>query len=575
LPERDGAEGLFTNTQEQRPAKANLSAATRAYLASFGIKDPDASADVAGLVWMHALAIGYSPAYLSENADGIRRDWPRIPLPDSRKALEASAGLGRQVAALLDTEAEVPGVTAGAVDAFLRTVAVLTKVSDTGILPVRDADILSADEMGKMPVPRDADIHRRQGAYLPHWTKAGAIYSVTFRLNDSLPRQVLDSWRQEREDIVKRAASQHRPLTPHEERELERLHSDRVEAFLDAGNGACHLRDPRIAALVRDALRHFDVDRYDLIAWVVMPNHVHAVLRPLTGHELPAILHSWKSYTATQANRILGLSGTFWMPEYYDHLIRDEQDFAHAVEYIVSNPQRAGLENWPWWGIKGVAEALAGKERHGQDARVTNGRAPWHGHPAHGIHEQDAQVIHGQDAQVIHGQDAQVIHGQDARGTETAQLDPEAGDLALSVGWGHAGKDGVTMPAKGRTVERPFEKPELDALGQAAKACGLSAKAALALLGGGTRDVYLNDGAYWKNIPAGVWEYYIGGYQVIKKWLSYREQELLGRALTADEAREVMNMARRLAAIVLMQPALDENYRRVKSKPYAWPAAGA
>ena len=89
-----------------------------------------------------------------------------------------------------------------------------------------------------------------------------------------------------------------------------------------------------------------------------------------------------------------------------------------------------------------------------------------------------------------------------------------------------------------------------------------------------TRDVYLNDTAYWRNIPANVWEYYIGGYQVIKKWLSYREQELLGRALRAEEAREVTGMARRLAAIVLMQPALDENYRCVKAHATHGPLNG-
>ena len=89
-------------------------------MAGLGIEEPDADAKVAGLLWMHALAIGYSPAYLTENADGIRRDWPRIPMPDSRKALEASAALGEEVAALLDTEAEVPGVSAERLPRCLR-----------------------------------------------------------------------------------------------------------------------------------------------------------------------------------------------------------------------------------------------------------------------------------------------------------------------------------------------------------------------------------------------------------------------------------------------------------------------
>ncbi|MCC6125053.1 MAG: hypothetical protein IT426_08835 [Pirellulales bacterium] len=82
--------------------------------------------------------------------------------------------------------------------------------------------------------------------------------------------------------------------------------------------------------------------------------------------------------------------------------------------------------------------------------------------------------------------------------------------------------------------------------------------------------MYLNDRAYWRNVPAAVWEYYIGGYQVMKKWLSYREDEILGRALRPEEAREVMNMARRIAAIVLLQPELDRNYRAVAGATYAW-----
>ncbi len=117
------------------PPKANLSPAAREYLAGLGIKDPDADAATAGLIWMHALAIGYSPAYLAENADGVRRDWPRVPLPDSRKALEASAELGRGIAALLDTESDVPSVTSGSVESIFKTVGVPTKVGGGSLNP--------------------------------------------------------------------------------------------------------------------------------------------------------------------------------------------------------------------------------------------------------------------------------------------------------------------------------------------------------------------------------------------------------------------------------------------------------
>jgi len=122
-------------------------------------------------------------------------------------------------------------------------------------------------------------------------------------------------------------------------------------------------------------------------------------------------------------------------------------------------------------------------------------------------------------------------------------LNPSTGDLALTTGWGHAGKGGVTMPGRGRLIKRPD-----DAL-----------------------DIYLNDRAYWANVPAAVWDYTLGGYQVIKKWLSYREKALLGRDLTPEEARYVTEMVRRIAAILALGPVLDRNYERVKSDPYAWP----
>jgi hypothetical protein len=149
-------------------------------------------------------------------------------------------------------------------------------------------------------------------------------------------------------------------------------------------------------------------------------------------------------------------------------------------------------------------------------------------------------------------------------------LDPVE-DLKVTAGWGHAGKGGVTMPGKGKIIERDYTTDELKAIERGAQALGLANVEALARLGERTCDVYLNDVAYWKNIPERVWDYTIGGYQVIKKWLSYRELELLSRPLSPDEAREVMNMARRIAAIVLLEPALDANYAAIKESTYQWP----
>ena len=251
---------------ENAPAiRANLSPIARNYLAALGLPDPDQDSPTAELLWMHALAIGYSPAYLADNADGIAQDWPRIPLPASRDALLASAALGRRVAALLDTEAEVPGVTSGSIPPELQAIAVVSR----------------------------------------------------------------------------------------------------------EGGG------------------------------------------PLQSEE-----------------------------------------------------------------------------------------------------------------------------------------------FALTAGWGSAGKAGVTMPGRGRSQQRATTPAE--------RAGGWGPQ---------TLDVYLNEKAFWKNIPPAVWDFHIGGYQVIKKWLSYREHRLLGRALHLEEIKEVTHTARRLAALVLLQTDLDANYYAAAGDTWVAPTA--
>ncbi len=151
-------------------------------------------------------------------------------------------------------------------------------------------------------------------------------------------------------------------------------------------------------------------------------------------------------------------------------------------------------------------------------------------------------------------------------------LNPEAGELAVTAGWGHAGQGGVTMPGKGRAIARDYTAEERAAIVGGVQAPRVTEDDIFALLGERTYDVYLNDVAYWLNVPAHVWEYTVGGYQVIKKWLSYRESDLLGRSLTKEEAREVMHIARRIAALLLLDPALDANYQRVKQSATTSPS---
>jgi hypothetical protein len=159
-------------------------------------------------------------------------------------------------------------------------------------------------------------------------------------------------------------------------------------------------------------------------------------------------------------------------------------------------------------------------------------------------------------------------------------------NLKVTVGWGHAGQNGVTMPGKGKRETRGYTTEELEGRAGSplpAADCNESVRVGNErrarsdapcqdLLGHATHDIFLNETACWRNVPSAVWDYTIGGYQVIKKWLSYREHELLGRALTPDEAREVTHTARRIAALILLQPELDQNYQQVKAASFDWKA---
>ena len=168
------------------------------------------------------------------------------------------------------------------------------------------------------------------------------VQGITIRLADSLPRNVVEQWR---EEILR--SEEWRT----ERARLEELRR-RVARYEDMGRGECHLRRPEIAVLVRDALLRFDGERYRLLEWCIMPNHVHVLLSQITGFPLGDIVRSWKTFTAREANVILGRRGPFWMRDYHDRSIRDGKHLNRAIAYIRGNPVKAGLcvraEDWPW-----------------------------------------------------------------------------------------------------------------------------------------------------------------------------------------------------------------------------------
>ncbi|HEY7122914.1 MAG TPA: transposase [Ktedonobacterales bacterium] len=203
-----------------------------------------------------------------------------------------------------------------------------------------------SDPVDKESPPKDAVTWRSRG-YLPHLERHGATYFVTFRLADALPHRVLEEFRAERAALLAKAQAQG-VLSGEEQARLDLLVSQRIQAYLDAGKGACCLRQPGVAEIMAESLRYFAGSRYVLLGWCIMPNHVHVVLEPLPPATLSTILHTWKSFTSNRIGRLLGYKGALWEQEYYDHLIRDEQALWRILTYVSQNPLKANLKDWPW-----------------------------------------------------------------------------------------------------------------------------------------------------------------------------------------------------------------------------------
>jgi REP element-mobilizing transposase RayT len=210
--------------------------------------------------------------------------------------------------------------------------------------------------------PRFGEVRIRQRGRLPHWEKDAGLYFITFRLADSLPKPVWEKIA-ERQRFLMAAKQTGAHLLPSQEVLIAEFSPAKLEEYFDRGAGACSLRDAPVGELMANALHYWEGKRYRLLAWCVMPNHVHVVCRLLPGQELSKVLQGWKSFTAKKANAILGRSGAFWQREYCDRLIRDGDELERAVGYVVRNPEREGLKGRRWvWSAGGDARATAGLE---------------------------------------------------------------------------------------------------------------------------------------------------------------------------------------------------------------------
>jgi putative transposase len=165
--------------------------------------------------------------------------------------------------------------------------------------------------------------------YLPHFDAPGKAQFITIRLADSLPQSLQRALHAELASMQDNAVGA-QTIALEKQRRIERL--------LDAGYGSCSLQRPDVAKLVVSSLKFLSARGHQVLRWVIMPNHLHILILVRCDTSLAAVVRSFKGWTAAQANRITGSSGSFWYPEYFDRYIRDTAHFSKVVRYIDANP---------------------------------------------------------------------------------------------------------------------------------------------------------------------------------------------------------------------------------------------
>ncbi len=186
----------------------------------------------------------------------------------------------------------------------------------------------------------------------PHWSQAGAVVFITFRMADSIPREVLLRWDREKQEWLRLHGYDSRiewqellpQLTESDRQTFLREFNRCREDFLDTCHGACVLRRPELATIVSDSLLHFDGQRYRMGDFVVMPNHVHLLAVFPSEELLKQQCDSWLHFTAFRINPLIGSKGKLWQQEPFDHLVRSIEQYEYLRDYIRKNPEKARLK---------------------------------------------------------------------------------------------------------------------------------------------------------------------------------------------------------------------------------------
>ncbi len=181
------------------------------------------------------------------------------------------------------------------------------------------------------------DISQRN---LPHWQFDGGLYFVTWRLADSLPRGLLQEWMEEKRKWL---GKHPKPWSDEERKSYRNLFPKRMDAWLDAGFGACVLREEACATIVSNALRYYDGKQYDVASFVIMPNHVHVLFQLRGDTKIRKVLQGWKGVSARNINRYLERRGSLWQEESRDTSLRSPDHLVRCYAYIRENPAKGGV----------------------------------------------------------------------------------------------------------------------------------------------------------------------------------------------------------------------------------------
>ena len=192
---------------------------------------------------------------------------------------------------------------------------------------------------------------------LPHFQPRGATFLVNFRLAGSLPTEVIERLKAEADEIEQRLLNIADPDERFKIRDNEqrKLFGKWDDALHSTSHGPFYLQEDRVAEIVANSIRYHDGEWFDVIAFCIMPNHVHLVIVPYekseeTDYSLSKIMHNIKRNSAKQANQILGRTGIFWQHESYDHVVRDSVELERIIKYVLNNPVKAGLvDDWTQW----------------------------------------------------------------------------------------------------------------------------------------------------------------------------------------------------------------------------------